>query len=289
MRFRIAWAAVLILATAALGGSQQPPPSGTTTTVTVHEWGTFTSVAGPDGQAVEWMAQTGQQDLPCFVETGGWGFKGALMGTVRMETPVLYFYSPQDVSVSVDVRFPKGVMTEWYPHATVTSNWTAPSGWSSAISWPSVRVTPQAKVNFRTEAGRSHYYTARETAAAPVLVGAQPEKLLFYRGVGMLPPPLTAVANPDGSVAVRSVRGLRIGDVVFFENRRGAMAATAHTLERPDAVLPRPELEDASGAPLRELAQLLVKNGLYEKEAQAMVETWRDSWFEEGARLLYIV
>ena len=145
-------------------------------------------------------------------------------------------------------------------------------------------------MNFRTEAGRSHYYTARETAAAPVLVGAQPEKFLFYRGVGMFPPPLTAVANPDGSVAVRSVRGLRIGDVVFFENRRGAMAATAHTLERPDAVLPRPELEDASGAPLRELAQLLVKNGLYEKEAQAMVKTWSGDWFgDEGTRVLYIV
>jgi hypothetical protein len=32
-----------------------------------------------------------------------------------------------------------------------------------------------------------------------------------------------------------------------------------------------------------------IANGLYEKEAQAMVDTWSDSWFEEGARLLYIV
>ncbi len=29
-------------------------------------------------------------------------------------------------------------------------------------------------------------------------------------------------------------------------------------------------------------------NGLYEREARAMVETWRDSWFEEGARLIYV-
>jgi hypothetical protein len=28
---------------------------------------------------------------------------------------------------------------------------------------------------------------------------------------------------------------------------------------------------------------------LYEQEAQAMVDTWKDSWFEEGSRLLYIV
>ena len=33
----------------------------------VHEWGTFTSIAGPDGQAVQWRPLTGPSDLPCFV------------------------------------------------------------------------------------------------------------------------------------------------------------------------------------------------------------------------------
>ena len=33
----------------------------------------------------------------------------------------------------------------------------------------------------------------------------------------------------------------------------------------------------------------LIERGLYAKEAAAMVETWRDSWFEEGQRLFYIV
>ena len=33
----------------------------------VHEWGTFTSVAGPDGQAVPWHPLSGSSDLPCFV------------------------------------------------------------------------------------------------------------------------------------------------------------------------------------------------------------------------------
>jgi hypothetical protein len=39
----------------------------------------------------------------------------------------------------------------------------------------------------------------------------------------------------------------------------------------------------------RELEQLLVGEGLYEKEAAAMVETWSDSWFEEGTRLFYLL
>jgi hypothetical protein len=39
----------------------------------------------------------------------------------------------------------------------------------------------------------------------------------------------------------------------------------------------------------RELVGMLVAQGLYVDEAQAMVETWRNSWFEEGSRLIYIL
>jgi hypothetical protein len=38
-----------------------------------------------------------------------------------------------------------------------------------------------------------------------------------------------------------------------------------------------------------DLEGVLVDQGLYPDEAHAMVETWRDSWFEEGSRLIYIV
>jgi hypothetical protein len=33
----------------------------------------------------------------------------------------------------------------------------------------------------------------------------------------------------------------------------------------------------------------LIAQGLFAKEAHAMLETWNDSWFEEGSRLIYIV
>jgi len=39
----------------------------------------------------------------------------------------------------------------------------------------------------------------------------------------------------------------------------------------------------------RDLADILTGQGLYPDEARAMIETWRDSWFEEGSRLFYIV
>src|SRR6185369_13243373 len=44
-------------------------------------------------------------------------FKLGLRGTIRMETPVIYFYSPRKMTVSVRVAFSKGIITEWYPHA----------------------------------------------------------------------------------------------------------------------------------------------------------------------------
>src|SRR5436309_3323558 len=73
----------------------------------VHEWGTFTSVAGPFGKAIDWLPAGGPSDLPCFVAKSdpvGPSIKGysssnsqisgrTSTGKVRMETPVLYFYS----------------------------------------------------------------------------------------------------------------------------------------------------------------------------------------------------
>src|ERR1700674_3293694 len=88
--------------------------------LTAHEWGTFTAIAGKDGRAVEWspLGLPGfppSADLPQFVEhINGVNFKLGLRGTIRMETPVLYFYSPRDLTVSARVSFSKGLITEWY-------------------------------------------------------------------------------------------------------------------------------------------------------------------------------
>src|SRR5215469_15560735 len=91
--------------------------------LTVHEWGTFTAIAGKDGRATEWLPLGSPRyppstDLPQFVEhINGVNFKLGLRGTIRMETPVLYFYFPRNLTVSAKVAFAKGLITEWYPHA----------------------------------------------------------------------------------------------------------------------------------------------------------------------------
>jgi len=270
---------ISVLALAARRQTAQP-------SFVVHEWGTFTSIAAADGQAVQWMPLNGQQDLPCFVERSQANTKVSTLGTVRMETPVLYFYSPRPVDAAVQVGFPQGLLTEWYPHATVPPPSASVGG---QISWPIVTVQPGAKESFPTDSTASHYYAARQTDADPIRVGAKPEKFLFYRGVGQFQPPLSAVANEHGGVAIRNRRGTPLGSLVFFENRGGAMTFSVHDLATAAAVLPRPSLDDASGAPVADLKRILMRSGLYAREAQAMVDTWKDSWFEEGSRLLYVV
>jgi hypothetical protein len=49
--------------------------------------------------------------------------------------------------------------------------------------------------------------------------------------------------------------------------------------------------EESTTAKLEEaVAELLVREGLYEKEARAMVKTWSFDWFgEDGTRILYLV
>jgi hypothetical protein len=206
--------------------------------LTVHEWGTFTSVAGPDGTAVDWIPQAGPSDLPCFVDRNRFNIKGRLSGTVRMETPVLYFYAPRETTVDVAVQFRQGVMTEWFPRALATT---------SALEWRRVKVSPEAAADFPTGKEASHYYAARRTEAAPLMVGSDTEKFLFYRGVGRFQPRIPA-------------------DSVRFSNDDGF-----------------------SQPPTSEIERQLVAHGLFPAEAKAMIDTWRDSWFEEGTRVFYIV
>src|SRR5882724_3151448 len=106
--------AAVVLTAAEISPRNSPRPEG----LTVHEWGTFTSVAGVDGSATDWDALGCKDDLPAFVnELGFRGFKWRLQGTVRMETPVMYFYSARELDARVRVEFPQGLITEWYPRA----------------------------------------------------------------------------------------------------------------------------------------------------------------------------
>jgi len=269
--------------------------------LTVHEWATFTSIAGPDGQAVEWSPLTGATDLPGFVEHFRNGqFKLGLRGTVRMETPVLYFYDSREENVSVQVSFSKGVITEWYPHASrvePTSNLfdgslfqAQPDG---SITWDAVTVSPRLGAEFPRQPEDSHYYAARMTSATPLVVktpsGEQHEKFLFYRGVSTFRVPVSVKLMADGKLRVASAGDEEIPETILFERRGDRIGYRIGGALAKETVLDPPELTGNFFDLGRALVGMLVAQGLYSDEAQAMVETWRGSWFEEGSRLIYIV
>src|SRR5215831_10963613 len=291
--------------------------------LTAHEWGTFTSIAGSNGQPVEWqpgIRPWDAQQLPNFVEHLNFGvFKQGLPAVVRMETPVLYFYSSHAVNLSVQVAFSKGLITEWYPHAVAPE---ADGGIKDAdiyrkhtangsISWDSVTVQPGLAADFPVDpapkskmadvslAGSSikenHYYAARQTSAVPLTVhtrtGDQHERFLFYRGVSMLPVPITARFTGEGNLALKNSLQHAIPSIIWFE-RRGARVGyriSEGIPEEAESVLEPPQLTAEVESLYGDLEDILVARGLYRDEAHAMVETWRSSWFEEGSRLFYIV
>ncbi|HVE40027.1 MAG TPA: hypothetical protein VNM14_09085 [Planctomycetota bacterium] len=252
----------------------------------VHEWGTFTSVAGADGAPLIWNPFSGPTDLPRFVyrpdEQLGYLNKAAHNTTIRMETPVLYFYSGRDMDVNVKVDFPRGAITEWYPQAQLTGR---------GIDWGRVRVRPGAPDEFPREQLESHYYPARETDAAPIQVTtpgiAQDEKFLFYRGVGTFPLPVRVTLAND-RVTVKN-QGKDPVQAILFENRNGRTGFRILGAIRDSIGAERPELSTPASEAMAELERMLIKSGLYEKEARAMLKTWRDSWFEEGLRVFYLV
>jgi len=278
--------------------------------LTVHEWGTFTSVASEDGSAIEWNVLGGNDEPPDFVHNRGFrcfSLKARLAGTVRMETPVLYFYSPSPVDVHVRVAFPKGLMTEWYPQAeyqveqqsangAVRRLEASLSGLDTSLTtiiggleWNHIRIEPHTSPVLPLEERPNRYYAARATDAAPITAGDQHEKFLFYRGVGRIACPISARISTGGGVTVANLGLDPIPMMLLFENRGGRMGYRNAGAVSGSITLNRPSLDSSFPQLQHDLENALTNQGLFRKEAQAMVATWQDSWFEEGSRVIYLV
>jgi hypothetical protein len=265
----------------------------------VHEWGTFTSIAGKKGVAIDWRPLKEKSDLPSFVYTSAnknQGLRGTYkdpgkgrLAKVRMETPVIYFYTGKKMDVDVEVSFPNGEITEWYPQAGKVN-----PRFESGITWGKIKLLPNETPNFLREVSYSHYYPARETDAVTVQVcnadktKIEKEKFLFYRGIGNFDLPL-AVKFDGKTLTLNNQQPDELQNLIVFENKGGKIGfrlvpnlSTVTTVERPT-------LNNNITQIFEELERVLVSQGLYPKEAKAMIKTWKDSWFEEGLRVFYVL
>ncbi len=129
---------------------------------------------------------------------------------------------------------------------------------------------------------------------------AEYERFLFYRGLGQSRMPVRADARSGGTLALE--REPSLGDgvrhifVLKVENGRGAYQYRSALRPGEQATGVIPSMEDAK--PLAEfteavadaLAAKLTESGLYPKEARAMVNTWKSSYFQnDGIRVLFVL
>jgi hypothetical protein len=286
---------------------------------TAHEWGTFTSVQGSDGVQMEWNPFVAAE-LPKFIydrnrpnhEANRQDFalfasKTAFIARQRMETPVIYFYSPEKKTVDVRVDFPSGIMTEWYPHATSCDAQRQPgqTNKNSYLEWKGVEIDPTFKnATLPVDAGKSHYYAARDAGASVLRVNNAPggstesESFLFYRGVGHFEAPLKVTLDSKGtSLALRNTGKQELHHLIVL-NVENAKDGKKYSMEKFDKMTAdtseRVDLSRLSATSHEQLKNsleaALAAEGLFKAEAAAMVKTWEDSWLEEpGLRVLYVL
>lgn len=290
----------------------------------VHEWGTFTVLSGSNGAQVPWYASaTDLARLPDFVSSSPM-FKSGY-STVRMETPVIYFYPEKEMEVSVEVAFNGGSVTETFPHGSgggtmyvPTSGMEAPkTSWKGRLHPPTDEAALAEIPAIPDSKDPEPYGAAREVPEAWIFesdlkqipgLQVQPhfpqmEKFIFYRGAGNAYIPMSATMAGDDvtvtnsgeeaipfAVALR-VRGAKAAWISLpqIPGRpvNGQPAMNQSGISFPNAERPLDEVESELADAWK---KVLATDGLTPAEASAMVETWRKTWFREsGDRILTLV
>jgi hypothetical protein len=275
-----------------------PAPAG----LIAHEWGTWTSVQSSTGETL-WGLHHEEEALPGFVYArfAGEGQKGleAVPEPVnqKLETPVIYFHTTERTPVRVEVGFPQGIVGQWFPQATT---YEPEAGTLTAIAdgsmtWDVVVDPDIDPATFPPVEDDSVWAPSRRTTATPVEVGSERERFIFYRGLGRFVLPVVTRAPGEGLVRVENESSELVPAVFVLEvtDEGGAIhplgalpGGESTTYQTGWTLLPH----EAYQAEARAALVLAVANaGLYQDEAEAMVDTWSRSWFlTPGIRVLYV-
>jgi hypothetical protein len=304
MNRRIWIGCALVLATAATLSVAKPAED-----LVVHEWGTFLSMQGSDGVTLDGMYHE-EHALPEFVHARSKDQLRMRAVDVKGETPVIYFYTRQPRNVSVSVGFPQGIWTQWFPQAArvapgLSQTASPPVPRNGRITWQA-QIIPAGGAKpapvLPTAPKGSLWGYAREVDAAYVRTsasaGPETERYLFYRGLGKATLPVTYAADNQGTVRWDGSQTRSARDLFMIEVRNGKGAWKYVPEVRPGQPVRKAFAALSMPAPLPvfakqvgdALATRLQSHGLYAKEARAMVNTWRESYFQtEGTRILYVL
>lgn len=283
----------------------------------VHEWGTFTTLHGADGTRVGGL-YLDEENLPAFTyehtdfSERAWAV-GQAKGfdisptneprnvTVKMETPVIYFYSAKEKNATVQVDFPQGIVSQWYPQNTsgnkMQNNWDFAKPYKGGMKWK-VRVLPPNSTKKLTppQDQETKVWTAPRAVDANRIQShkGEVEKFIFYRGVANFDIPVETKFTNDTELVVKNSGSNTLSKVFVYEKKQdgsefiwwsGEMKGGAEEKINLTTKPPR-----KSELIRHQFEQALKNAGLYEKEARAMLATWEESYFQRpGLRVFWIV
>jgi hypothetical protein len=282
-----------------------------TSDMVVHEWGTFLAMNGSDGVGLEGMYHE-EHSLPGFVHARSRDQLRLPSVSIKGETPVIYFYTDRAQKARIDVRFPKGIWTQWYPQAQIVGPQFTQSPnptelkdgrirWCAEIipaNTPGVKVpetSADALWNFAREVDAAYVRTPDYTRTDNAM---ETERYIFYRGLGRSNLPLQFNAADEGTLSLPKNEQFGVDHVFVLrvDGDKGSYAylASLKPGEKLTGVIPSATeakpLAEFTSKLCDDLAARLVESGLYEKEARAMVNTWRSSYFQtQGIRALFVM
>jgi len=302
---------------------------------TVHEWGTFTSVFGSDGTMLAGLeveeerlppfvyahdGMNGLRQLPSGPQSAAFsfammkGFQRPLHNvTVKMETPVLYFYAPEKIDARVRVGFNGGSISQWYP-ARSGGETPPPIGqvagvykhgaidfgekpYRGSVEWE-FTIEPRGP-NTDFDVMKAHETSTWIHPRAPRsdvirTANGESDTFLFYRGVGNFELPITFRVSDDDKLTIdaeETIPYLLIVEILHGKIRILSEGAVTHrvSIDLANSVELAPMNEMRLGI-YSGLKEALVDAGLFEEEAAAMLRTWWTSYFgRDGIRAFWVV
>lgn len=283
------------------------PETDPTSTLVVHEWGTFTSVQDAEGKSHPGLHHE-DEELPAWVHRRDLGPNAYFEELPeeplqQLETPVIYLHTPEATRVKVEVDFPEGIISQWYPAATAfaPAPYTLAAIAGGTMRWELALDPGIDPAQYLPVDPQEIWAPSRNVRSTPVrhatAAGVEElEQFIFYRGLGRFELPVRVAAPGDDRIVVRNDSEDALAQVVLLRVTEdggavsvlGALAAGASAdAAVPHEVEPWPTYVTKAHAALK---AAVMSTGLYDDEAEAMVDTWTRSWFgNHGVRVLYLV
>ncbi|MGB6219579.1 hypothetical protein [Haloferula sp.] len=236
---------------------------------------------------------------------------------VKMETPVIYFHSREAFSAKVEVEFEGGTIAQWYPERSGGEVVTTPNPsilpkpdlpkfldfakpYTGSIEWQIDVLSPSASKEttlFHPDDLLQWTYARVPEANVVRAKNGSHEGFLFYRGLGSFDPGLVTRVTDDETLHLENQTGGRIPYTLVYErfpDGSSRWCESGGLSQQSTSSIPESSLKVRSAGFDAELFETLrdklAAQGLLKSEAEAMVKTWWNSYFEKpGLRVFWIL